>query len=58
MKCNANEVGERAVFPTKKMEFKQMVARQTRSPMRSILSVCEQSGYRSLTQQTLLKNIF
>ena len=45
MKCNANEVGERAVFPTKKMEFKQMVARQTRSPMRSILSVCEQSGY-------------
>ena len=41
-----------------KIAFKEAVARQTRSPMRSILSVCEQSGYRSLTQQTLLKNNF
>ena len=27
------------------------ISRQTRSPMRSILGVCEQSGYRSLTQK-------
>ena len=35
-----------------------MVARQTRNRVRSILSVCEELGYRSLTQQTLLKNNF
>ncbi len=28
-----------------KLKFKQMRARQTKSPMRSIVNLCEQSGY-------------
>ena len=31
MKCNANEVGERAAYS--KLDFKQMVARRTRNPL-------------------------
>ena len=41
-----------------KTPFKQINARRTRSPPRSILDVCEQAGYRSATQQLLLKTDF
>ncbi len=39
----------------RKIDFKEVVARQARSRVRSILIVCEQLGYRSLTKQTPLK---
>ena len=44
-----------ASYIKSKIDFMEAVARQTRSRVRSIVNLCEQLGYRSLTKQPPLK---
>ena len=46
------------IYDTKKRILIELFLRQTRSPMRSIVSLCEQSGYRRATQKEPIKMRF